>query len=212
MKSRVTARLALVVLLLWAAAWASVGLSVARSPSDWIFIALVGGIPIIGYLLLRSSRGGILSGWREPLMDASLSGLSAGTPEEWVRGRGALGAGSGGAADLKAAAVRAVWWEPEPSAAVAELRWRVSPDPPTGALARATRKATSAAKRALPGRGGVRVTGGLRRQPGPDLVVVRLVVRGQTDEIKTWVRPVEEAFAAEFGRRLGPAFQLDRLD
>lgn len=159
------------------------------------------------YRLERWSTGGILPGWMEPLLDERLPPIRAGTPQEWLRDQVPLGGIS--SAQMDAAAVRAVWWEPEPASAVADLRWRVNPDPSERALKVATRAALRAATRAVPGRGGVRATGGLRRVPGPDVVTVRLVVRCHTSA-DGWVRGVEEAFAREFERRLARRHALAR--
>jgi len=175
-----------------------------------LFVAVVLLVPLVAFFLLRRSRNGVLRGWREPLMDRSLQPLDAGTPEEWLAGRGALGGGVAGSAALKSAAVRAMWHESEPSSARAELTWRVEPDPEPRALAKATRKALRAARRSLPGRGEVRVTGDLRRLPGPDRITVHLTVRGQADDVRPWARRAEDAFATEFERCLAPGRRVRR--
>ncbi len=186
-------------------------LAVKFEPAAGAFLmagAVVG--PVIGFMLLRRTTGGVFPAWRDPLLDRDLPPIDAGSTEEWLAGRGALGGGAAGSAALPAAAVRAAWWEPEPSAALADLAWKVDPDPPEALLRRATRKGLRAARRALPGRGEVRVTGDLRRRPGPDLVRVRLVVRGQADAVKPWARAAEGAFARTFEKSVGTGFRLER--
>ena len=50
----------------------------------------------------------------------------------------------------------------------------------------------------MPGRGAVRVSGALRRRSGPDLVAVRVVVRGQADDVRPWLRDSLTSFAETF--------------
>ncbi|HLE96754.1 MAG TPA: hypothetical protein VI997_05220 [Candidatus Thermoplasmatota archaeon] len=173
--------------------------------------AVVGVLAFAGLaaaLAFRWTTAGVFPAWKEPLLDPTLPPLHTGTPEEWLAGRSALGAGAAGSANLRAAAVRAMWWMPEPRAAVADLRWRVDPDPDERGLRRATRAGLRAARRSLRTRGGVRVRGAWHRVAGPDVVSVRLVVRSHGD-VKANARSAEEAFAGAFEARL-PGHRLLR--
>lgn len=166
-------------------------------------------IAALALFLLRRTYNGIAPEWLAPVLDPDLPPLGAGTPQEWLAGRSALGS-AGGSATLRAAAVRSAWWMPEPrSLGVADVRFRVDPDPSDRDLVRATKAGLRAARRALPGRGAVRASGGVRRVAGPDVVTVRLVVRAVGDGV-AWARLAEEAFATEFAERMGKRHTVAR--
>lgn len=182
-----------------------------RVPTDAgliLGLAFVIGAPILAFFALRRCRNGVF--WREPLLDRALPPLDVGTPEEWTDGRGALGGGVAGSAALRESYTRAMWHEAAPSTALADLSWRVDPNPAPGALKKATTKGLKPARQSLPGRGEGRVVGDLRRLAGPGRVTVRLVVRGQADDVKPWARVAEEAFARAFEDQMGRGHRVRR--
>lgn len=92
-------------------------------------------------------------------------------------------------------------WAVKDTTAVAELRFRVDPDPAVGDLRRATRAGVRAAVRLLGTGQGLRTTGDLRRVAGPDIVAVGLVLRGPAAEAR--LGDAAEAFDLAFCAALG---------
>ena len=103
------------------------------------------------------------------------------------------------------------WWWPEHGPAQATLQWRIDPAPDAPDLRRATRAGLRAARKALPGRGRVRVVAEKTRIEGSDLIVVHLMVFGTTPHPADWLGPVQAAFSGAFAASLGPHRQLTRL-
>lgn len=93
--------------------------------------------------------------------------------------------------------------------ATGELRWRVEPDPTVARLRRATAIAMRSAKRACRTGDRLKVSGDLRRVPGPDLVRVGLVLRGPGVG-REQMRAVEASFEAAFREALAAHHRVER--
>lgn len=98
------------------------------------------------------------------------------------------------------------WWETRSSPRYqARVVFDVPDEVPPRLLQKATKRALSSARRALPGRGKVRASAAHRDDAGPrSTVSVRLAVQGIGAE-PTWTRAASEAFAREFLAALGRA-------
>jgi hypothetical protein len=89
-------------------------------------------------------------------------------------------------------------WQNEKGPATAWLRWSILPVPTQKVLVRATRKALHAARRALPGRGHVRLEADEEGDPSGLMVKAHIFVYGVTPDPKTWLPSVEAAFVQAF--------------